>query len=342
MKATIMSEITKPTTHVLESMPASVSSGVLDPSRPAALTIDGGDIVSYPNTWTQWGNQAKFGMSFADREPLRRQFPTGPYSNLGPVEVRGAEPGDVLECRMLSLRTIDWGWNSFPLGVGALPSDFKEPYVHYFRFDEEREHADFVQGIRIPLAPSMGVFAVEPAGEEAVSAILAGPYGGNLDLAELVAGSSLFLPVFKSGARVWTGDANAAQGDGVVDQTSIETAMEELRVRYHVHKHVALQGPTVETPTHWIVMAFADSLDSALPGCVRTAIEWLSAHADLDRRDAYALCSMAVSFRVTQFADQTGSVYTSIPPRTIHAMIPKDVLGEQLLDKIERSMRGGS
>ena len=315
---------------------------MLDPSRPPALTIDGGDIVSYPNTWTQWGNQAKFGMSFADREPLRRQFPTGPYSNLGPVEVRGAEPGDVLECRMLSLRTIDWGWNSFPLGVGALPSDFKEPYVHYFRFDEQREHADFVQGIRIPLAPSMGVFAVEPAGEEAVSAILAGPYGGNLDLAELVAGTSLFLPVFKSGARVWTGDANAAQGDGVVDQTSIETAMEELSVRYDVHKQVALAGPTVETPTHWIVMAFADSLDSALPGCVRTAIEWLSAHADLDRRDAYALCSMAVSFRVTQFADQTGSVYTSIPPRTIHAMIPKDVLGKQLLARIERSMRGGS
>jgi acetamidase/formamidase len=298
----------KPTTHMLESTPASVSSGVLDPSRPAALTIDAGDIVSYPNTWTQWGNQAKFGMSFADREPLRRQFPSGPYSNLGPLEVRGAEPGDVLECRMLSLRTIDWGWNSFPLGVGALPADFEEPYVHYFRFDEERKNAEFVEGIRIPLAPSMGVFAVEPEGEEPVSAILAGPYGGNLDLAELVAGTSLFLPVFKSGARVWTGDANAAQGDGVVDQTSIETAMEQLSVQYHVHEQVALAGPTVETPTHWIVMAFSDSLDSALPGCVRTAIDWLSAHARLDRRDAYALCSMAVSFRVTQFADQTGSV----------------------------------
>lgn len=315
---------------------------MLDPSRPAALTIDAGDVVSYPNTWTQWGNQAKFGMSFAEREPLRRQFPSGPYSNVGPVAVRGAEPGDVLECRMLSLRTIDWGWNSFPLGVGALPADFSEPYVHYFRFDEQREHADFVEGIRIPLAPSMGVFAVEPEGEEPISAILAGPYGGNLDLAELVAGTSLFLPVFKSGARVWTGDANAAQGDGVVDQTSIETAMEELSVQYHVHKRVVLTGPTVETPTHWIVMAFSDSLDSALPACVRTAIDWLSAHAHLDRRDAYALCSMAVSFRVTQFADQTGSVYTSIPPRTIHAMIPKDVLGERLLDQIERSMRPGS
>lgn len=328
--------------HVLESTSESVSSGVLDPTRPAVLTIQPGDSVSYPNTWTQWGNQAKFGMSFADREPLRRQFPSGPYSNVGPVEVDGAQPGDVLECTMLRLRTIDWGWNSFPLGVGALPADFAEPYLHYFRFDEERRYADFVDGIRIPLAPFMGVFAVEPAGDEPVSAILAGPHGGNLDLAELVEGTSLFLPVFKPGARVWNGDSNAVQGDGVVDQTAIETAMEELRVRYDLHKDVPLAGPTVETPTHWIVMGFADSLDSALPACVRTAIDWLNVHGGLDRRDAYALCSLAVSFRVTQYADQTGSVYTSAPPKTVHAMIPKAVLGPELLSLIESSMRRGT
>lgn len=337
-----MSESGKPTTHVLQSTAESVSSGVLDPARPPALTIDAGDIVSYPNTWTQWGNQAHYDMSFAEREPLRHQFPSGPYSNLGPVEIRGAEPGDVLECRMLEIRTIDWGWNSFPLGVGALPADFEEPYLHYFRFDEERSHAEFVDGIRIPLAPFMGVFAVEPAGEEPVSAILAGPHGGNLDLAELVTGASLFLPVFKSGARVWSGDANAAQGDGVVDQTAIESAMEELRVQYDLHKGVTLSGPTVETPTHWIVMAFADSLDTALPTCVRSAIDWLNLHAGLDRRDAYALCSMAVSFRVTQYADQTGSVYSSAPPKAIHAMIPKHVLGERVCARIEASMRPGA
>jgi len=263
----------EPTTHVLESTEDSVSAGTLDPSRPAALTIESGDIVSCPNTWTQWGNQARFGMSFADREPLRRQFPSGPYSNLGPVEVRGAEPGDVLECKMLRARPIDWGWNSFPLGVGALPSDFKEPYVHYFRFSEDRSHAEFVEGIKIPLKPSMGVFAVEPEGDEPVSAILAGPYGGNLDLWELTEGTSLFLPVFKPGARVWTGDANAIQSDGVVDQTGIESAMEELRVQYLVRKGVSIDGPTIETATHWIVMAFADRWTRRCP----TACEQRSA-----------------------------------------------------------------
>jgi acetamidase/formamidase len=281
-------------------------------------------------------------MSFPDREPLRKQFPGGPYSNLGPVVVNGAEPGDVLECRMLRTRPIDWGWNSFPLGVGALPSDFDEPYVHYFRFSENRSVAEFVDGIRIPLRPSMGVYAVEPEGDEPISAILAGPYGGNLDLWELTEGTSLFLPVFKPGARVWTGDANAIQSDGVVDQTGIESAMEELRVRYTVHKRVTLTGPTIETPEHWIVMAFAASLDEALPNCVRTAIDWLNVHGGLARRDAYALCSMAVSFRVTQWANQTGSVYTSIPPKTIHALIPRSVLGERVLGEIERSMRPGS
>jgi len=329
----------QPRTHVLTSSQESISAGTLDPTRPAVLTIDSGDIVSCPDTWTQWGNQAQFGMSFADREPLRRQFPSGPYSNLGPVEVRGAEPGDVLECRMLRTKPIDWGWNSFPLGVGALPSDFDEPYVHYFRFSEDRSYAEFVEGIRIPLAPSMGVYAVEPEGEEPISAILAGPYGGNLDLAELTEGTSLFLPVFKAGARVWTGDANAAQSDGVVDQTGIESAMEELRVQYLVRKGVELSGPTIETPTHWIVMAFADSLDAALPNCVRTAITWLGTHAGLDRRDAYALCSLAISFRVTQWADQTGTVYSAIPPRTIPAMIPKSVMGDRLLERIDSSMR---
>ena len=331
--------MTQPATHVLVSSHETISSGTIDPTRAPVLSIESGDVVSCPDTWTQWGNQARFGMSFADREPLRRQFPSGPYSNLGPIEVRGAEPGDALECRMLKTRPIEWGWNSFPLGVGALPSDFDEPYVHYFRFSKDRTYADFVDGIRIPLTPSMGVFAVEPEGDEPISAILAGPYGGNLDLWELSEGTSLFLPVFKPGARVWTGDANATQCDGVVDQTGIESAMEELRVQYLVHKGVMLAGPTIETSESWIVMAFADSLDVALPNCVRIAIDWLNVHGGIDRRDAYALCSMVVSFRVTQWADQTGSVYSAIPPRTIHAVIPKRVLGETVTGRIDASMR---
>jgi acetamidase/formamidase len=133
---------------------------------------------------------------------------------LGPVEVTGAEPGDVVEASITALRTIGWGWNSFPLGVGALPHDFAEPYVHYFTFDEARTVAVYEHGISLPMASFLGVVAAEPAGPEPVSAILAGAYGGNLVLRDLGVGSHLFLPVAEPGGRMWTGDVHALQGDG--------------------------------------------------------------------------------------------------------------------------------
>src|SRR5208282_4321451 len=98
------------TTHTVESTPDTVRSGYLDPAAKAVASIAPGDTVSYPNTWTHWGNEAVYGMSFADREPLRHRYPHGPYSMLGPVEVSGAEPGDVIECSITRPRTIGWGW----------------------------------------------------------------------------------------------------------------------------------------------------------------------------------------------------------------------------------------
>ena len=332
------------TVHTVESTVETVRSGFLDPTASPVATIESGDIVSYPNTWFHWGNEAKFGMTFAEREPLRHRYPNGPYSMLGPIEVSGAEPGDVIECRLLSLRTRDWGWNSFPLGVGALPADFKEPYVHYFRFDDARTTTEYVDGITLSLAPFLGVIGVEPAGDASVSAILAGPYGGNLVLRELTVGSSLFLPVMKPGGRVWTGDVHALEGDGVVDQTAIETAAEDLQIRYDLHKRVALAGPVAETETHWIGIGFADSLDDALVACLRGLIAWLHAASGISEGEAYALSSMAVSFRVTQYAHQTGSAYTSIPPKAIHGMVPKSVFPAELRQRIDQWLRpdGGS
>jgi acetamidase/formamidase len=148
------------TTHTVESTADTVRSGYLDPAAQPVASIAPGDTVRYPNTWTHWGNEAKLGMSFADREPPRHRYPNGPHSMLGPVEVSGAEPGDVIECSITSLRTIAWGWNSFALGVGALPHDFAEPYVHYFTFDDARTTAEFTHGIRLAMAPFLGVVAV--------------------------------------------------------------------------------------------------------------------------------------------------------------------------------------
>jgi acetamidase/formamidase len=327
------------TTHTVESTAETVRSGYLDPAAEPVATIAPGDTVSYPHTWTHWGNEAVYGMSFADREPLRHRYPHGPYSMLGPVVVTGAEPGDVIECSITKLRTIGWGWNSFPLGVGALPHDFAEPYLHYFTFDDARTTAGYVQGITLPMAPFLGVVAAEPAGDDLVSAIVAGAYGGNLVLRDLGVGSHLFLPVAKPGGRIWNGDVHALQGDGVVDQTAIETAAEDLEIRYDLHKQVALTAPLGETDESWIVIGFAASLDDALVGCLRQAISWLSTSAGITGPEAYALASMAVSFRVTQYANQTGSAYTATPPKAVHAVIPKSVFPPGLRDRVDRWLR---
>jgi acetamidase/formamidase len=328
--------------HTLPSTAQTVHVGAMDPAAEVVLTIDSGDVVSYPNTWVNWANEAKYGMSFAEREPIRKRYTQGPYSLVGPVAIRGAEPGDLIECRMLHLRPIDWGWNSAPKGVGALPADFAEPYLHYLRFDSGRRFAQFADGVQIPLAPLQGVMAVQPAGDKPVSAILSGRYGGNIVLRELTAGTALFLPVEVSGARVWTGDSHAAQGDGVVDQTAIETAMEELRIQYVLHKRVDLAAPLAETPTHWIVLGFGESIEDALVASLRQTIDWLSAAAHLSKVDVYALCSISGSFRITQYSHQTGTVYSSVPAKTVHCMVPKSIFSADLQRGISTSVRVGT
>ncbi len=328
--------------HVLPSTPATVKVGVMDPAVPSVLEIESGDVVHYPDTWVNWLNEAKYGMSFAEREPIRKRYAAqGPYSLIGPVTVKGAEPGDVIECRMLRLRPIAWGWNSAPKGVGALPADFSEPYLHYLKFNTARTHAEFAPGVRIPLRPIQGVMAVQPAGDKPVSAILSGAYGGNIVLSELVEGTSLFLPVQVPGGRLWTGDSHAAQGDGVVDQTAIETAMEDLRIQYILHKRVPLAGPIAETSTHWITLGFGDSLEDALTAALRQTIVWISAATGLPRVDVYALCSIVGSFRITQYANQTGTVYANVPAKTVHGMLPKAVFDAAGQARIAAAMRRG-
>ncbi|WP_226797582.1 acetamidase/formamidase family protein [Cupriavidus necator] len=326
--------------HRIESATETVRVGVLDPKATPVASIESGDLVMYPNTWVNWANGAAYGMSYEDREPVRKRFPQGPYSNIGPVELRGSMPGDVVECRMVKLRPIGWGWNSAPKGVGALPNDFAKPYLRYFKFDESRQYTEFAPGIRIKLAPFQGVMAVQPAGDEPVSGILSGSYGGNLVLRELVEGTSLFLPVQRPGAMIWTGDSHAAQGDGVVNQTAIETAMEDMQIQYFLHKQRPLALPMAETPSHWVILGFGKNLDEALVACLRQMLNWVSAATGMDPHDVYSLASITSDFRITQYSNQTASNYTSIPAKTVHGMLPKAVFDAVIQDKLSRSLRG--
>ncbi|AQV98187.1 acetamidase [Cupriavidus necator] len=325
--------------HTLPSTPETVRVGEMDPAAQAVLEIESGDVVHYQNTWVNWANEAKFGMSFAERNEIRKRYPQGPQSLVGPVSIKGAEPGDVIECRMIRLRPIDWGWNSTVKGMGALPGDFHEPYLHYFRFDAERRFAEFAPGVRIPLAPIQGAIAAQPAGDKPASALLLGAYGGNIQLPALVEGTSLFVSVEVPGAKMWTGDSHAAQGDGVVNQTGIESAMEDLRIQYVLHKRVTLSAPLAETPTDWIALGTGPTLEEALTAALRQMIGWISAATGLSWHDVYALCSIDGSFRVTQYANQTNSNYRFSSPKVVHATLPKRIFSAELQAQISRSLR---
>lgn len=318
----------------------SVRSGYLDPQAAPIAEVASGEKIRYLDTWTHWGNEAKYGMSFAEREPIRHRYPKGPYAMIGPVTVTDAQPGDTIEIHLDALRPIAWGWNSFPIGVGALPEDFSEPYLHYFQFNEARNHTHFVKGVSFDLRPFIGVIALEPAGEEEVSAILAGKYGGNLVLPDFTVGTSLFLPVQKPGGRLWLGNINAREGAGVVDQTGIETAAERLELTLTRHQ-VTIPGPILETATHWIYVGFSqDSLDDALVDTLRGIIAWLSQVTDLSKSESYALASMVVDFHVTQYANQLHSAYDVKPPKGIHGSIPKNVFSKADQRRIENALRG--
>ena len=312
--------------------------GQIDPAAPAAATVNSGDTVWYDGTWTNWGNEAKYGLSFKEREPIRKKYPNGPFSLIGPVVVVGSQAGDLVECRMLKMRPIDWGWNSAPPGVGALPHEFK-PYLRYLKFDKDRTTAAYVPGVNIPLKPFQAYIGTQPPGDEPTSANLAGSWGGNLDCAVLTVGSSIFLPVAVDGARVWTGGSMGASGEGNVDQTSIESAFEEMRIQYVLHKGAALRVPMAETPDHWIGFGFSDSLDSALVVCLRQMIGWLSSATGIAPEDCYGIFSVAGSFRVTQYANQVGTVYATIPPKGIHCMLPKVIFTQALQDRISNAIR---
>ena len=148
-----------------------------------------------------------------------------------------------------------------------------------------------------------------------------GPHAGNLDLSELSEGSTLYIPVWKSGALIYTGDSHAVQGDGEISLTALETRMKELRIQVMLHKQKNLAWPVAETDSHWIIIGLDKDLNAAMALAARNAIKFLATRAKMSELDAYALCSIAVSFRVTQVVDIV---------RGVHALIPKSIFAPEL------------
>jgi acetamidase/formamidase len=316
--------------HTLPSIVGeTVELGLFDPRRPPVLAVDSGDVVVYPNTLTHFLGGVQWGTPIAEIAQLRRDHPgRGPMTLIGPVAVRGAEPGDVLELRLLRCDPVEFGFNfnnPGDLGTGALPDEFPEGQVRYFELDRETMTTQWGPHIRLPLSPFQGTLGVCPDVVEPVSAVPPGPHAGNLDLRELVEGTRLFVPVWKAGGLVYTGDTHVAQGDGEVNLTAIESAMRELRLQIILHKQVPLRWPGVETPTHWLTLGVHADLNEAFRLCLHNMLAFLVRCVGLTPLDAYGLSSVAVSFRITQVVDIAQGV---------HAMLPKEIFAPALRQQI--------
>ena len=323
-------------THVVESNRETVRLGVFDETLPPIVTIESGDWVSFPNTWSHFMNELQPGVPVARLAELRASNPgRGPHSIIGPIVVWYAEPGDVVEIRYRRLHPVAWGAvfnNPGALGTGLLPQDFAQGHIKYVDLDLTQMEAKFAPDITIPLTPFQGTLGVAPPdgffpplSPGVTSSVPPGPHGGNLDLRELTEGSVLYLPVWKTGALIYTGDSHAVQGDGEISLTALETRMQEVLIQVVLHKQKNFQWPVAETATHWITMGLDKDLNAAMALAARNAIDFLASRAKLTPHDAYALCSVAVSFRVTQVVDIV---------RGVHVMIPKSLFTGELRRQI--------
>jgi acetamidase/formamidase len=237
------------------------------------------------------------------------------YPLAGPVFVRGAEPGDVLEVEMLELRPLDWGWTGILPGLGLLAEDFKEPYIRHFDL-RNGEHAELREDIRIPLQPfcgTMGVATDEP-GQHAILPPTKG--AGNIDTRHLNVGARLFLPVFVPGAMFSAGDCHAAQGDGEVCVTGIECPM-AFSLRFNVRRGRSLPAwryqfqtppgslqPRSDERGYFATTALGPDLMENARNAIRDLIVWLGEEHGLSPEDAYVLCSLAADLKISQIVDQ--------------------------------------
>jgi acetamidase/formamidase len=315
-----------PKTHRLEATPATVAYGYYWSEAPPVLRIDSGDIIDVDTLLTNTpAGLAKAGVpdekiqaslkAIVGEVTGERRGPGG-HILTGPVYVEGAEPGDVLEVKILSIDlAIDYGYNGCS---GFLPENCQSGVpLKILTLDRKRMTAEFLPGIVIPLKPFYGSIGVAPAPELGrVSSNPPGRHAGNLDNRELVAGSTLYIPVFARGALFEIGDGHAAQGDGEVDQTAIETSLRG-RLQLKVRKDLKLIWPRAETATDFISMATDPDLTLATKAAIQEMVEFLVSEKKLTRHQAYQLVSIAGHVVVTQLVDK--------PNLGVHVKMPKSI-----------------
>ena len=310
-------------THKLEASPTTVAYGYYSAAATPVLRIASGDVVEVTTMLTNVPDRLeRAGVAPNDIEPELREIVAkvtdkGPGGHIltGPIYVEGADSGDVLEVRILEITPkIKYGYNGCS---GFLRSNCEQGAgSKIIPIDAKKMTAEFAPGIVIPLRPFFGSMGVAPAPSAGrVSSNPPSTHAGNLDNKELVAGTTLYIPVHAAGALFEVGDGHVAQGDGEVDQTAIETSLRG-KLQFIVRKDMKLTWPMGETPTHMITMGTDTSLTQATKVAVQNMVDYLAETHKLSKTDAYRLASVAADLRITELVD--GNV-------GVHMMVPKSI-----------------
>jgi len=312
-----------PKTHRLEATPSTVAYGWYDAAGKPVLTIASGDIIDVDTLLTNRpAGLRRAGVAedqiqqslktIEDQVPQDQRGPGG-HILTGPVFVEGAQPGNVLEVKILSIDlAIPYGYNGCSGYIRENCSQDGQR-TRIIPLDAKTMTAAFAPGITIPLHPFFGSMGVAPdPADGRVSSNPPGKHAGNLDNRALVAGTTLYIPVHAPGALFEVGDGHAAQGDGEVDQTAIETSLRG-RLQLTVRKDMTLTWPRAETPTAYIAMATDKDLVVATKTAIQEMIDFLVREKHLDKMTAYQLTSVAGNVAITQLVDGNVGVHVTMP-----------------------------
>jgi acetamidase/formamidase len=281
------------------------------------LTIDSGDTISFPTLDCGWGlgpppPEAGERWRLEPRDPERDQG----HALVGPVEVRDARPGSVLEVHIDEVRPGAWGWNWAAGWESALNDRLGLPdldgHLLEWALDELAGVARDQRGREVPLRPFLGVLGMPPAEPGVHSTIPPRPTGGNIDCKELVQGSTLFLPIEVDGGLLSAGDGHAAQGDGEVGQLAIECPLEHVRLTVTVRDDLSLSTPVARTPSAWLTFGFDEDLDEAMLQALNAMLDLLERELGVGRKEALALASVTVDLRVTQVVNTVRGVHARL------------------------------
>jgi acetamidase/formamidase len=315
----------------LPARPDTVAWGYYSGQSKPVLTVHSGDTVRMQSLSTCGTPERMIaaGVKPEDIPPYTAAIynevkDKGPGGHIltGPVAIAEAEPGDVLEVQILKVDLdANFACNAFSLGKGFLPMEY--PYSRYriIPLDRDKMIGHFGPGIEIPLRPFFGSMGLAPAGGKIDSAP---PFAhaGNMDNKELVAGTTLYIPVAVKGALFQAGDGHAAQGNGEVDITALETYLSGS-FRFIVHKNRRLLWPRAETPTHIITMGFSPDLKTAAEHALRDMLDFLVTEKHLSRDDAYMLASVAVDMEITQLVDGNVGAHAMLPKKLFTSKVEK-------------------